>query len=303
MAGQRRIVHACCLALTAVLVIGGSSAAAFPFPKLGKGKPEAARRQNIEELLKEIDRALVEDRLIDASQLLDDAYLREINDKRLVLRSGELNLARKRFAKAVENFTEAEGEAAQRAQALQGKGIALAGLGRVDDATPVLNAAVALDASLWRAWNTLAIESDRRHDWAAAEASYASALKAPGVRPVVLNNRGYSRLLQGRYADASADFVRALELDPGLATARTNLRLSLALQGQYGNATQISGVEDRGTVLNNAGFAAAMRGDYPAAERLFQSAVEARGSAYGRALENLKMVKALNAQPPVGKLQ
>ena len=295
---------AVCLALTAALLLAQAApASALGLPKFGKSKPSAAQSLNLDEALKEIDRALDEGRLLDAQQYLDTAFIREINDKRLVLRSGELNLAKRRYPEAVRNFTEAENLPAQRARALQGRGVALAEMGRDDDAVAVLKAAVEADGSLWRAWNALAVQSDRRHDWADAEASYANALKAPGVKPVVLNNRGYSRLLQGRYADASADFVRALEIDPGLAPARTNLRLSLALQGRYDQATQVSGVEDRGTVLNNAGFAAVMRGDYPQAERLFQQAVEARGAAYGRALENLKMVKALGSQPGASKLQ
>jgi Flp pilus assembly protein TadD len=186
---------------------------------------------------------------------------------------------------------------------LQGKGVALAEMGRSNDSVEALKAAVAADPSLWRAWNALAVQADRRHDWPEAEADYEQALKAPGVKPIVMNNRGYSRLLQGRYADASSDFVRALEINPGLSEARTNLRLSLAMQGRYEQATQMSGVEDRGTVLNNAGFAAVLRGDYPAAEKLFQQAVDARGNAYGRALENLKMVKALSSGGPPAKLQ
>jgi len=278
-------------------------ASAFGLPKLGKSKPSAAQAANVDEVLKEIDRAIEEGRLLDAQQYLDTAFLAQVQDPRLLLRSGELNLAKRRYPEAVRNFTQAEAVAAERPKALQGKGVALAEMGRSDDALVALKAAVAADPNLWRSWNALAVQADRRHDWADADANYKAALRAPGVKPVVLNNRGYSRLLQGRYAEASSDFVRALEIDPGLKEARTNLRLSLAMQGRYDQATQVSGAEDRGTVLNNAGFAAVMRGDYPQAERLFQQAVDARGNAYGRALENLKMVKALNAQGGTGKLQ
>ena len=300
-AGAGRVAAA---ALSAVfLVAQPEPASAFGLPKLGKSKPSTSQVAGLDEVLKEIDRAIEEDRLLDAQQYLDTAFLRQIQDKRLLLRSGEINLAKRRYPEALRNFTEAESVGSQRPLALQGKGIALAEMGRSDDAVAALKAAVAADPNLWRAWNALAVQSDRRHDWAEAETDYANALKAPGVKPIVLNNRGYSRLLQGRYADASADFVRALEIDPGLKEARTNLRLSLAMQGRYDQATQVNGMEDRGTVLNNAGFAAVLRGDYPEAERLFQQAVDARGNAYGRALENLKMVKALNAQGGSRKLQ
>jgi len=299
-----RRVLASGLAVLGVLLAQAVPAHAFGLPKLGKSKEQAAQQGGeIDEVLKEIDRALDENRLLDAQQYIDTVFLRGVQDKRVLLRVGELNLAKRRYPEAVRSFTDAAGVAGQRAKAMQGKGIAYAEMGRADDAVTALKAAVAEDPALWRAWNALAVEADRRHDFPVAETNYAEALKAPGVKPVVLNNRGYSRLLQGRYADASGDFVRALEIDPALAEARTNLRLSLAMQGRYEQATQISGVEDRGTVLNNAGFAAVLRGDYPAAERLFQQAVDARGNAYGRAIENLKMVKALNAGGAPSKLQ
>lgn len=275
------------------LFLQGASAHAFGLPRFGGAKAQAGREQDVAPVLAQVDQALAEDRLVDAGRLLDNAYLNDVTDKRLILRSGELHLARQRYAEALGSFTDAESEPSVRAQALQGKGIALAQLGRPEEAVPALKSAVEADPSLWRAWNALAIESDRRHDWPAAETQYANALKAPGVKASVINNRGYSRLLQGRYDEASADFVHALELEPGLAAARTNLRLALALRGDYKRATQVSGVEDRAAVLNNAGFAAVLRGDLPQAETLFQQAVDARGSSYGRALENLKMVKAL----------
>ena len=65
----------------------------------------------------------------------------------------------------------------------------------------------------------------------------------------------------------------------------------------------MSGNEERGAVLNNAGFAAAMRGDLTEAETLFQQAIDARGSTYGRAIANLAMVRALNksAKPAVAQ--
>jgi len=305
MGPSSRCLGAAGLALVGALALMAppSPASAFGLPKLGKSKPSAAQASNTDEILKEIDRAIEEGRLLDAQQYLDTAFLAQVQDPRLLLRSGELNLAKRRYPEAVRNFTQAEGVAAERPKALQGKGIALAEMGRSDDAVTALKAAVAADPNLWRTWNALAVQADRRHDWADAETNYTAALGVPGVKPVVLNNRGYSRLLQGRYAEASGDFVRALEIDPGLKEARTNLRLSLAMQGRYDQAIQVSGAEDRGTVLNNAGFAAVMRGDYPQAEKLFQQAVDARGNAYGRALENLKMVKALNAQGVGGKLQ
>ena len=288
-------------AVAAAILLPTASAQALGFPGFHHSKSQPkAQEEEVVGLLAQIDQALDERRLVDAGRMLDEAFMSQISDPRLLLRSGELHLARGRYQDAIQSFSDAAKSPSVKAQALQGKGIALAQLGRSDEATTSLNAAVQADPSLWRAWNALGVEADRHHDFTASEADYANAIKAPGVKAYVYNNRGYSRLLQGRYADASADFVKALELKPDLAQARTNLRLSLALRGKYSEATEISGVEDRGAVLNNAGFAAVMRGDLNEAENLFQQAVEAHTSSYGRALENLKMVKAMKASPPVG---
>lgn len=297
MTGRSRALGACFAAIAgaALIALPAAPAHALGFPHFGHAKPDAKQQADLKSLLDSVDQALREQRLVDAGRMLDEAYMAQITDKRLVLRSGELLLMRQRYEDAVRSFGEAAEEPSLRAQALQGKGIALAKLGRAADATAALKAAVQADPSLWRAWDALAVQSDRRHDFVESEADYAHALKANDVQAYVYNNRGYSRLLQGRYEEASADFVKALQMQPDLAPARTNLRLSLALRGKYREATAMSGAEDRGAVLNNAGFAAVLRGDLGQAENLFQEAVDARGQTYGRALENLKMVKALRS--------
>ena len=268
-----------------------------------KKKPPVAASTSLDPTLAAIDQALADSRLVDAGRTLDMALAEGVTDPRLLLRAGELHLARGRDEEAVRTFTQSETSPGCRAQALQGKGIALARLGRSDEAVAALQAAVKADPTLWRAWNALGVEKDRRKDWLASEIAYGEALKAPAATAIVLNNRGYSRLLQGRYDEASADFVRALEKDPALASARTNLRLSMALRGDYSRAVAVSGTEERGAVLNNAGFAAAMRGDLKEAETLFQQAIDARGASYGRAIANLQMVRALNksAKPAVAQ--
>ena len=249
----------------------------------------------IEPAIAEFDRAMAEDRLVDAGRTLDEALFAAPNDLRLMLRSGELHLARGRYDDAVRSFALAEAAPDLKAKALQGKGVALAQLQRSDEAEAALRAAVLADPSLWRAWNALGVEADRRRDWTGAEAAYGKALEAPSAEATVYNNRGYSRLLQGRYPEASLDFVHALDKDPSMTMARSNLRLSLALQGEYAKATATSDKDQRAGVLNNAGFAAVLRGDLDAAEKLFQQAIDTRGTTYARAYQNLELVKSLKA--------
>ncbi|WP_332774105.1 tetratricopeptide repeat protein [Phenylobacterium sp.] len=295
MAGFKSTAKLAAMALAALAVASAGTPAAAGFFKPGKAAQAIA---NLDIATSEFDRAMQEQRLVDAGRILDGALVVAPTDPRLMLRSGELHLARGRFDEAARSFALAEAAPALNAQALQGRGVALAQLGRSDEAIAILRRAVAVDPALWRAWNALGVESDRRRDWATAEAAYAKAIATPSADEIVYNNRGYSRLLQGRYSEASADFVAALDRDPTLTAARMNLRLSLALQGDYARATAVGDKDQKAGVLNNAGFAAVLRGDLEDAQRLFEQAIDNRGSTYGRAYHNLELVKAMKAGQP-----
>ncbi len=141
--------------------------------------------------------------------------------------------------------------------------------------------AVTEDPSAWRAWNALAGEYDNRREWTQAGAAYDHAFTDSSGAAVVLSNRGYSRLLQGRVDEGVADFVDALKKKPDFAEARTNLRLGLAMKGDYTRAVSGGSPQDQGSaLLNNAGFAAALRGDYAQAEDLLDQAMKAKGEYY-----------------------
>ena len=89
---------------------------------------------------------------------------------------------------------------------------------------------------------------------------------------IVLNNRGFSRVLQNRLDDGIADLVAALEKKPDLAAARTNLRLAMGLKGDYDRALAAGPQEDKAALLNNVGYAALLRGDHKQAQELFNKA-------------------------------
>ena len=244
----------------------------------------------------EVQRALDEQRLLDAGRMLDKAQVAGLSDVRLLVLGGDLNLRRGRPGAALTNYRAAEADPAVRAKALQGQGIALSLLGRSDEALAVLKRAVEADPAAWRAWNALGREYDNRLQWAEAEAAYAQAMSVSNGDALVLNNRGYSRLLQHRREEAVTDFVAALGKRPSFTEARTNLRLALAMRGDYDRALAGGAPDDQAALLNNAGFAAGMRGDYVKAELLLGQALELKSEYYARASENLKVVRALAAQ-------
>ena len=78
-------------------------------------------------------------------------------------------------------------------------GMAALRLNRVADAEPLVACALAHGAGTWRAWNSSGILADLQQDWVQADRSYAAALRLSGERAEVLNNIGYSHVLQGNW--------------------------------------------------------------------------------------------------------
>ena len=246
-------------------------------------------------LANQIQQALDDQRYVDAGSLLDRALIAGSSNPKLTLLAGELNLSRGRYDVALSNFKRIDAEPTLRARALEGEGIGLSLLGRTDEALPVLETAVSLNADAWHAWNALGVIYDRRHEWPKAGAAYDHAMATSSGSPLVLNNRGFSRLSQNKLDDAAADFVAALQKKPDFSSARNNLRLAIAMKGDYTRATEGANAADRPSVLNNAGFAAMARGDYSTAENLLGQAMQAKGEYYAVAATNLEVVRGLQS--------
>jgi Flp pilus assembly protein TadD len=279
------------IAFAAALVLGagGAQAGIFGHDK----KPAAATDDGA---VRQIQQAIDEQRYVDAGRMLDEVLLAGGKDLRLNLLAGDLDLARGHWGDALADYKRGETAPDGLGRAYQGEGIALSMLGRSDEAMETLKKAVAQDPSAWRAWDALGAEYDNRREWTQAESAYEHAMVDSGGSPTVLNNRGYSRLLQRRTEEAVADFVEALRKKPDFAEARTNLRLAMAMKGDYARATAGGAPDEQAALLNNAGFAAALRGDYARAEELLDQAMKVKGEYYARASENMRVVEGLKAQ-------
>ena len=304
--GQPRLTPAfaaagVCVSLCAALVVGVALAtSATAAPPSAAASPASAATDRGVAMIRD---AIAEMRFIDAERLLDQAAVAGVKDDRMTLLAGELELNRHQLKPALAAFDELEARAATVApptlnQARSDRGITLSLLGRSDDAIRVLGETVKSDPTLWRAWNALGAEYDARREWDKAEAAYGHAMDASNGAAIVLNNRGYSRLMQRRYDASAADFVSALNQRPDFPEARANLRLVLAMKGDFSRATQGGSDQDQATLLNNAGFAAAMQGDYARAEELLNRAMKLRSTYFEKAGENLKVVSALAGKDP-----
>jgi Flp pilus assembly protein TadD len=292
-----RLAAPVCLAMA---LAAATAAPAFnPFGHHA-GKPDphkAATGDGATALADQVRLALDERRYVDAADLLQKARVENLHSPRLTVLDGELLLARGQMPAALADFRSVAADPAEKPKALEGEGLALSLMGKSDEALADLKQATSLDKSQWRAWNGLGREYDMRKDWKQSQAAYGQAMAAPGANmAIVLNNRGYSHLLQKQSELAITDFVAALDKDPALAAARTNLRIAMAIQGHYDRAATTGVGDDRAAVLNNVGLAAAIRGDYDEAAKLLNQAIEAKGSYYERANDNLQLTKQLQAR-------
>jgi Flp pilus assembly protein TadD len=205
----------------------------------------------------------------------------------------EVLLGLDRPNEALARYQAVETDPAHQGLAWQGMGLALLAIGDVPQATAQLERAVAADPKLWRAWAGLGRAHDEQKRWADAAAAYDGALAANPGAAVILNNMGMSLLLQHRYAEAAAAFESAIAKDPAMETARSNLRIALAWQDRYDEALAGLQAAERADALNNIGYVAMLRSQYPQAQRFFTQAMEASPTYHHGAAKNLEALKLL----------
>lgn len=228
-------------------------------------------------LLAAIDAALAGGRLDTARALMARALMARADATSdhpdLRLRAAEVWLADNSLAAAATAFADLATDPVLAPVALQGLGLARLRQNNLPAAILALDAGLARDPTLARAWTARGVAADRARDFTTADAAYARALALTPRDAAVVANRGYSLMLRGRHTEAEADLVAALALEPGLAIAATNLRLARALQGRYAEA--FAGATPGGLAadLNTVGFAAMARGDIRIAETYFTRAV------------------------------
>jgi Flp pilus assembly protein TadD len=207
----------------------------------------------------------------------------------------ELQRAQADFAYANGRYSEAlskyagllkTGYADQRV--LEGGGIAALKLGATNRAVAFLKRAVKSDKATWRAWNALATIADDQADWTKADECYARAAQLAPDEAGPVNNRGWSLLLRGEWKEAAVYFQRAVAMDPNSARAANNLDLAnAALAAELPKRRPNESDRSWAGRLNDAGVAAALFGDKPRAVAAFTQALDASGTWYQRAANNL----------------
>ena len=257
----------------------------------------SAMRDGSEQLRERAAVALETGRAAQAKQLYGSILAAAPDDPEALAGLGEAELLLRDYGAALEHSRNAADLAGERAdleaRALHNVGIALLLTERAGEAERALGAAVALDPTSWRAWSALGRARDARQAWHEARAAHDRAVALAPNEGAVLNNLGMSRLSAGDHDGAAAMFVRALEASPDLAAAETNLRLALALGGRYEEAVAGVAAKDLPDALNNAGYAALLRGEYANARMLFLRAIDASPGFYEPARSNLRFLDSV----------
>jgi Flp pilus assembly protein TadD len=276
-----------------LLLLGslGACAAAAPPP----APPPAIASSSTAALVAAGDATREDGRYSEAIEIYQRALIADAgaDAARLGLAECLLALQRPREAKPV--FEALATDERFRPLALQGAGLSELAARNYAAAKTALAAAVAGEASLWRAWNGLARIADLERRFGEAETYYESAMKLRPDSAALYNNRGYSRLASGKANESLADFRRALVLEPDSETIQNNLRLALAALGDYAEATRNLPREHATAVLNNVGYVAMRRGDLPAAEALLARALSDNPNYDSVAATNLDRLTALKA--------
>jgi Flp pilus assembly protein TadD len=162
-------------------------------------------------------------------------------------------------------------------------------LGKTPLAKGLVSHATSLPDATWRAWNARGVLADLDADFDTADSSYRRALELTPREPEVLNNLGWSRLLRGDWEGAIAPLEEAAALTPRSARVSNNLELARAAVAGNLPARRRGESDDSWSArLNDAGVAARIRGNRARAIAAFSRAIEARGSWYERAANNLQ---------------
>jgi tetratricopeptide (TPR) repeat protein len=156
-----------------------------------------------------------------------------------------------------------------------------------------LRTAVALDHTLWRAYNYLGNLHDFRREYDRAALEYVSAIAIRPDQGFLYNNLGVSYSAAGRQTEAVAAFTRAIERGQREPKVYNNLGLALARLGRDEEALEAfraGGSEAQ--AYNNLGCVHLERGNHGEAVRCFEKAIALDPAFYAKASENLKKARA-----------
>ena len=243
--------------------------------------------------LSEAAQALEAGRLDQARIMITKAMSSGANGPEIDRLLADLAFASGKDSEALARYEKLIAAGSRSALVAERAGIAGLRLGLVDRALPLISVATESPLAGWRAWNARAVIADLMSDWVTADSAYEKALALAAERPEVINNRGWSQLLRGNWQGAVMDLERAAALDPKSERAANNLELArAALANDLPERRPGESGQSWAQRLNDAGMAAQLVGNQTKAIAAFTQALEASGTWYARAANNLEAMTA-----------
>ena len=136
-----------------------------------------------------------------------------------------------------------------------------------------------------------AMVADSDRDWVRADSFYETAAGLTNRPAAVLNNWGYSKLTRGDMAEAERLFIRSIEYDNTLFTAKNNLVLARGAQRNYQippvPLTQI----ERAQLLHTLALSAIKQGDVATGKSLLRDAIETHPQHFDAAVRTLRTLE------------
>ena len=164
--------------------------------------------------------------------------------------------------------------------------------GKLGRAAALLDLATSKPDASWRAWNARGVVADHSGDWKASQIAYARAAALSPDHPEVLNNMGWSLLLQGAWEEGQALLERAAMLDSKSDRIARNLELArAATSSDLPRRRRGENDEEWAARLNDAGVVASIQGDRGKAIAAFTRAIEAHSRWFDRAANNLALAE------------
>lgn len=241
----------------------------------------------------EVSRAIQADRLTQARSMIAAAVAKGAEGREVDRLLADLAYAEGDYPLALARYLELLQGLPAESYLLQQAALSALAAGKLDEAEQLAGRIRITSATGWRVFNMKGVIADFRGRWAEADRAYADALRSSPGKSEVINNQGWSQLLRGNWSAAVALFEQASARNARLLRVSNNLELArAALAAGLPERRQGETAEAWALRLNDAGVAALRRGDRPRAIMAFVQAIEAHGSWYDRAANNLATVES-----------
>jgi Flp pilus assembly protein TadD len=227
-------------------------------------------------------------------QLAEQPKLKDPEKRSYMVQFADATRRSGEYEKALKLFDDLSKKQKPSAELLEGKGLCLMGMGKMQEAGRVFKEVMTLDKQRWRTLNALGILFATRNMIPESMAYYAEALRVSEDNPAILNNVGLSQAIARNYPRAIQAMEQAVRVAPN-DLRREQIELNFALiqgiKGDLDGAKAIASKYLKGPALdNNLGLYAYLSDNKELAKTYLNQALTNSTTYYERAWQNLDLV-------------